>query len=163
MTIPSVTLSPTEMGNWLRYALDDASGCHFRQAATKAWSSENSEVISLPAFDFTQLFAGRPNQNIACSLVSISGHSSEPLHFHTSNVVGIMTKGSGTLKHKAANSAKEVHTEVSLGDVMFIPVRILHSFETPIGGLLEYIAFEISEAPIDYQKHLPENELLSAK
>lgn len=143
---------------WLRYAIRDNDRCHFWSGSRLIWKSTNSQVVSLPSFDFRSLFEGLPYRNIACSLVAISGPTDENLHFHTSDVIGLVTKGAGRLRH-AVGSAAATATEVTAGDICFIPNRVLHLFDTEYRGELEYIALEMSAVDIDYQKHWSPDEL----
>lgn len=150
----SATLAPDgAMEVWLRNAIDNTDRCSFASAMTHEWRSANSCVVSLPAFNFERMFGNGSFQNIACSLVSISGPTDETLHFHTSHVVGVITSGAGRLRHKVIGGASELQTILQTGDVAFIPMGCLHLFDTDEGGHINYIAFEVSETAIDYQKH----------
>ena len=144
---------PQDMEAWLREALSRWNDCSFCPAMTHEWESANSSVVSLPAFNFGRMFGQTDFQNIACSLVSISGPTDESLHFHTSHVVGVVTSGAGRLRHTAIGKLNEQQTLLKAGDVAFIPKNCLHLFDTDEGGHINYIAFELSEGEIDYQKH----------
>jgi hypothetical protein len=145
--------SSPDMEAWLRSALARRDDCSFYPSMTHEWKSSNSSVVSLPAFNFDRMFGQTDFQNIACSLVSISGPTDEALHFHTSHVIGVITSGAGRLRHRAIGGVGEIQTTLKNGDVAFIPRNCLHLFDTDQGGHINYIAFEVSEDLIDYQKH----------
>jgi quercetin dioxygenase-like cupin family protein len=149
----TATAPPQDMEAWLKKALSRWNDCSFCPAMTHEWESTNSSVVSLPAFNFGRMFGTTNFQNIACSLVSISGPTDEALHFHTSHVVGVVTSGAGRLRHTAIGKSIERQTVLKTGDVAFIPKNCLHLFDTDEGGHINYVAFEVSEDEIDYQKH----------
>jgi len=152
-------MSIIDFDSWIIAGLGAADRCVFLQRAVNTWSSANSRVTSLPAFDLLRAFSRLSHYNVASSLVSIAGPSTEPLHFHTSHVFGVATKGRGVLRHKIIGQPEELRTIVEEGDVALIPSTVLHLFETEDNGIFEYIAVEVSEKPIDYQKHWHEDAL----
>ena len=156
--IRAIKATPEEdFESWLDCAINANHCCHFWTNDRLKWSSANSDVVSLPSFDFKRIFGKLPQRNLACSLVSISGPTDEDLHFHTSDVIGLVTKGRGRLRHIEAGKCQA--TDVVVGDICVIPSRVLHLFDTEPGGLIEYIALEASSHEIDYQKHWSASEL----
>ena len=147
--------------NWHRdvlSALHSANKCVFFPAAVEIWYSENSKVTSLPYFDLTKLLDQENYRFTSTSLVEISGPSCEPLHYHLSDVIGVVTAGEGILRHRWLEDSnnEEQQQRVQAGDVAVIPKGVMHLFHTEEKGCLNYIAFEISVAQIDYQKHWTE-------
>lgn len=57
--------------------------------------------------------------------------------------------------HNRHPSSDNYEDPVSVGDLVVIPRGAPHVFSTELGGLMEYIALEFSDAEIDYQAHLP--------
>ena len=126
--------------------------CTVIKEASLTWSSANSIVRSSPITDLSQLFSLSCQINCAVSLVSIHGASGEPLHYHTSHLIGLVVRGSGWLL-TTKNSELEHQKQVGLGDVIVIPKGVYHIFECDPAGAMDYIALEVSDGIIDYQKH----------
>lgn len=124
-----------------------------------AWGTGNSVVVSVPTLSVVPLFPMAPELNVTASLVSIQGDSPEPLHFHTSHLMGLVVRGSGDFRWEV--EGEERTAEVCTGDVVIIPRGALHFFNCLPGGSLDYVALEVSDGPIDYQKHFHPNESLN--
>jgi len=132
--------------------------CTVLRASSHGWSSANSTVYSTPIIDVMHVFSlGRIE--IGASIVRIEGECGEPLHFHISHLVGLVVRGCGWLCiPDEAETARVARVRVDTGDAVVIPRGALHLFECEPDGFLDYIALEISDRPIDYQKHWkPEN------
>ena len=95
-----------------------------------------------------------PPDNLTASVVRVSGPTGEPLHYHTSFVVGVVVHGRGVLHHRTSGGA-QVDDIASEGDIVVIPRGAAHVFSTENGGSMDYIALEFSDQKIDYQAHLP--------
>lgn len=121
--------------------------------AAMQWDTPNSLVLSVPALATAELQSICDPNNLSTSLVRVSGPTTEPLHFHTSNIVGVAVRGEGTF-YCATVDGEECTQRVTAGDIVVIPRGALHVFTTESGGLLEYVALEFSAGKIDYQAHL---------
>lgn len=133
------------------------NSCSIINNELNKWESTNSTVTSSPIIHLNELFGENTNIQTATSLVSIKGYSGEPLHYHTSHVLGIVIKGKGWLRILGENQQKENLT-VGEGDIAIIPRGVLHSFECEPSSIIEYIALEVSDTAIDYQKHHLEDD-----
>jgi quercetin dioxygenase-like cupin family protein len=122
------------------------------------WRSSNSTVLSTPVVELLGMFASE-NLELGASIVRISGESGEPLHFHSSHLVGLVIRGQGWLclpgfvNNASVGEADVRRVAVQLGDVAVIPRGALHLFECAHSSELDYLAVEFSDRPIDYQKH----------
>lgn len=116
------------------------------------WNSANSSVTSCPCLSPQLLFPGARDIEVGASLVAISGPSGESLHFHSSHLIGVVVKGSGVLLSMSPNGDQRAD-RVSVGDCVVIPRGVLHLFECTGGESMDYVALEVSDSPIDYQKH----------
>jgi quercetin dioxygenase-like cupin family protein len=125
--------------------------CSIVECAATSWSSGNSTVCSIPSFAVKEFFQPGLDVNVTASLVRINGGGEEPLHFHTSHLVGLVVRGSGVFRWADERGA-EIRSAVTEGDLVVIPRGALHFFEATGVGL-DYIALELSDAVIDYQKH----------
>lgn len=123
-------------------------------SAGNRWGTVNSEVLSIPALSLTVLAGACSPENLTCSIVRVAGPSNEPVHYHTSYIVGLVVRGEGILQHRA-KGRETVHEKASAGDVVIIPRGAVHVFSTVEGGEMDYIAIEFSDQEIDYQAHLP--------
>ena len=110
-------------------------------------------VYSTPVIDASRLFPKSERRECAASLVCIKGRSGEDLHYHTSHIVGFITRGEGSLRLPAKSGNGETELPVRAGDVVIIPRGALHMFECAVAQEMDYLALEVSEVAIDYQKH----------
>ena len=154
------TVSP----NRLREILETGTCAVYKNAAN-TWKTANSTVTSSPIVDVWHIFEGTRAANVAVNIVSIRGTSGEPLHYHTSHLIGVVVKGDGMLR--SATDKRESNLkdwQVAAGDVILIPRGAYHMFECEPSGNLDYIALEFSDHEIDYQKHWrPEDHYCLAK
>jgi quercetin dioxygenase-like cupin family protein len=131
----------------------DGVDAHIVPGISKKWSSSNSVVRSLPALRVEDSLGG-DLQEVGASLVAISGPSDEPLHYHSSHLIGVVTSGRGWFCVPGEGGvANPVRQEVVAGDVVVIPRSVLHLFDCDPGGQLDYVSLEFSDKAIDYQKH----------
>jgi quercetin dioxygenase-like cupin family protein len=133
------------------------SVCTLIHGKSRKWESSNSTVFSCPALDLNGVFARESRLEAGASLVSIDGEADEDLHFHTSHLLGTVVRGEGFLCVPTdlanAQAGRISRIPVQPGDVVVIPRGALHIFQCEVGKRLEYIALEVSDSPIDYQKH----------
>ena len=145
----------------LRAANDSAPGapkCRVFSGAAQEWKTPSSDVLSSPVLSVSEVFASAAR--VAVSLVSVrhaAGVGTEPLHYHSSHVIGVGVRGMGWLR-VVKNDFQQHHStferlSVEAGDVVLIPRGALHLFECEPAGEFAYIALEISDQPIDYQQH----------
>lgn len=147
---PESTLGSEE---GIRNILERGSCVVFKGAAVK-WTTGNSTVTSSQSVDMLQVFSGTKNIEVAVNLVSIRGGSAEPLHYHTSHLIGLVINGEGRLRLAIDASDRSIREEpLAAGDVIVIPQGAFHIFECDDSGKLDYIALEFSDVGIDYQKH----------
>jgi oxalate decarboxylase/phosphoglucose isomerase-like protein (cupin superfamily) len=136
-----------------------AGACVVYKNAANTWKTANSTVTSSPIIDVLQIFNGtKAAANVAVNFVSIRGTICEPLHYHTSHLIGVVIHGDGVLK--SATDEKESNLrelQVGAGDVILIPRGAYHIFDCEASGGLDYIALEFSDHDIDYQKHWSPN------
>ena len=92
-------------------------------------------------------------REVGSSLVCIAGPSNEVLHFHSSHLIGVVTRGSGWLCVSIESSPFVDKVAVSAGDVVVIPRGVFHLFDCDVTQELDYVALEVSDHPLDYQKH----------
>lgn len=126
--------------------------CEVLKSSQHEWNSGNSTVSSTPPVDLAGIF-GSSHIEVGASVVRIVGESGEPLHFHSSHLVGLVVRGSGWLCRPNEQDGGISRRATARGDVVIIPRGALHLFECDRDGELEYIALEFSDGPIDYQKH----------
>ena len=122
--------------------------CAVVRASALSWTSGTSSVVSVPAVHVSYLFGARDIMSCGTSLVRISGATVEPLHYHKSHVVGIVVRGRGWLL-----CSQERRERISTGDCIVIPRGVLHFFVCDAEESMEYVALEVSDQDIDYQKH----------
>ena len=140
--------------NRINSTLFQKDSCTILPGSSSIWSSSNSEVVSSPVVLPKMLFGIDSNVKVAASIVSITGESGEHLHFHISHLVGIIVKGEGELRIQDRESqVDEKRIKVVKGDAVIIPKGVLHCFECEDQKNMEYIALEVSDLEIDYQKH----------
>src|SRR5437763_1845271 len=60
----------------------------------------NSVLRSIPEINAPEAFFKRGSCNIASSLVEIFGPTDEPLHFHSSHLVGLVVAGEGYFRYR---------------------------------------------------------------
>lgn len=108
----------------------------------------NSIVTSAPPLKLDGVFPDMSKIELTTSLVQIKGPSEEPLHFHSSHLVGLIVRGMGYMKTDEWDSVY-----IKQGDVIIIPREVNHYFTCDEGKEMDYISYEISDTPIDYQKH----------
>jgi quercetin dioxygenase-like cupin family protein len=125
--------------------------CSVLKGAAREWHSANSRVLSLPALRLAD--AHVPLFEAGASIVCISGPSTETLHYHSSHLVGIVTRGAGWLRVPGKDEGSTTRLPISCGDVVVIPKGVLHLFDCDPEAEMDYVALEVSYGPIDYQKH----------
>ncbi len=123
---------------------------------SQSWNTENSIVTSLPIIDLMQVFNDSLLKLATASVVEINGPlpEREPVHYHLSHVIGMVFEGRGKLIAHLDGEAVSVNP----GDLVIIPRGAMHFFETEEGGIMKWIAMELSDRPIDYQKHYADLE-----
>jgi quercetin dioxygenase-like cupin family protein len=126
--------------------------CSVLRDVTHVDESSISIVTSSPVINLRGMFSSETAIEIGVSLVKVLRKSAEPLHFHSSHIVGIVTVGTGYLRVPGPDD-KEQQFEVRTGDIVVIPRGAPHMFECEGETTLEYVAMELSDQPIDYQKH----------
>lgn len=126
--------------------------CSVFRAAGQKWETPNSSVASVPGLGFPALKAACDPRNFTVSIVRVSGPTPEPLHYHISHIVGLVVSGRGELRYESEDGSESTF-EANEGDLVVIPKGAYHVFETKCGSPMEYIAFEFSEAELDYQAH----------
>ena len=127
--------------------------CTLIDGAARSAPTGNSVVTSGLVLNFNDgLFSDLSKVKATASLVEIKGESAEPTHFHTSHLVGIIIHGTGFLRLKDASRIL-----VKRGDIVVIPRGIHHYFDCGKDETLDYIALEVSDTTIDYQKHFTEH------
>jgi quercetin dioxygenase-like cupin family protein len=125
--------------------------CSLFKGAALQWNSANSKVLSMPALRLSDTQGSLVETG--ASIVCIAGPSNEPLHYHSSHLVGVVTRGSGWLCVPGLDKAVPARLPVSSGDVVVIPKGALHLFDCDPDTEMDYVALEVSDGPIDYQKH----------
>lgn len=113
----------------------------------------NSTLSSIPEVRLTDTGLGPANLRTAATVVRIAGSTDEPLHYHVSAIVGLILKGEALLRTADGPASSERVLRVDEGDIVVIPKGCWHLFECPSGRSMEYLALELSETTIDYQKH----------
>ena len=119
-----------------------------------SWSTGNSVVSSAPIVNLTGVFPDLGKTNITASLVHIEGVDDEDVHYHTSHVIGYVVSGEG--KFMVSREKDSPIFGISAGDVVVIPRGAMHYFISETK--MDWIGLEISDLPIDYQKHLQDHE-----
>lgn len=122
--------------------------CTILKKWPRSTDAGNSVVTSAPPLKLDGVFSDLSKVEITTSLVQIKGPSDEPLHFHSSHLVGLVVRGHGYMRTDDWESAY-----VKQGDVVVIPRGVNHYFTCESGTEMDYISYEISDTPIDYQKH----------
>lgn len=121
-------------------------------------TTTNSLVMSIPAInDVERFFPGR-SCNIASSLVEIRGPTDEPLHFHSSHLIGLVVSGEGFCRYIQPGESVEHREQVLPGDIVLLAQEAMHIFECEPGKTMTYVALEFSDREIDYQKHFHDQE-----
>lgn len=133
--------SPELIADLLRRA-----SCAVIPEAGRVVIMSNSEVRSAPPVRVSAVFPDVAS-NVTASLVLVSGRTDEAPHYHTSHLIGAIVNGRGQLR-----TPEGCHS-VSPGDIVVIPRGALHVFEAETEQPMSYIAYEVSDAEIDYQKH----------
>lgn len=128
--------------------------CTVVSSAAQVGKMGNSVLTSVPVLKLSELFADIRSIELTASWVKIRGASTEPVHYHTSHLVACLVQGMGWLR---TDQGREV---VVIGDVVVIPRGINHFFDPDPAVGLDYIAYEISDSPIDYQKHYNQGGLV---
>lgn len=126
--------------------------CTILRARGQEWSTPNSLVASIPALTLGELATACRPANLTASIVKVAGPTPEPMHFHTSCIVGLVVRGSGTLLYRDG-SGQDGREQVACGDVVIIPRGALHVFVTGASEAMDYIALEFSDRELDYQAH----------
>lgn len=109
------------------------------------------ESAKLLAKRFKTSYAdARKNTLLGLNEVDINGVIEEETHYHISHIIGLITKGSGTVELKDS-SGKMSYVSVKAGDTLIIPADAYHYLQGRPG--IVYIAIEIGYKAIDYQKH----------
>ena len=129
--------------------------CVVFKEAGRAQKTGNSVLVSSPVVDILQVLNNASWIEATVSSVAIKGTSNEPLHYHTSHLIGLVVSGEGYLlisKENVENDGID-RVPVTVGDVIVIPRGAYHIFECDPTGELDYIALEFSDEAIDYQKH----------
>lgn len=122
--------------------------CTVKRNSSLRWKSDNSEVQSIPS-----LTVGTDCVKcVGVSLVTICGPSGEDLHFHKADIVGLVIYGAARLRFRSEGDIERVSNVVE-NDVVFIPRGVFHLFECCLGETMRYVALELSESELDYQKH----------
>jgi oxalate decarboxylase/phosphoglucose isomerase-like protein (cupin superfamily) len=129
--------------------------CQVCPGAAHSWETDNSIVMSIAELTTKALAVACIPEWMTASIVRVSGPTVHPLHFHTSYVIGVVVHGLGTL-HMRNEAGDDVEKEVRNGDIVYIPRGAFHVFSTEPGGSMDYVAFEFSDRPIDYQAHYTE-------
>jgi quercetin dioxygenase-like cupin family protein len=130
--------------------------CTVLKGRGQAWTTPNSLVASVPALSLGALSTACPPSNLTTSIVKVAGPTHEPMHFHTSFIVGLVVTGSGILRFQNA-ARREAAERVECGDVIIIPRGALHVFITADAETMDYIALEFSDKELDYQAHWTES------
>lgn len=133
--------------------------CAIVRSPSVSWSTGNSVVTSSPVLSVTDIFTGHKAVNVTASLVQINGRTDEPVHYHTSHVVGMVVSGRGFFLTSREAGAREF--DVTPGDLVIIPQGAMHYFVSD--EPMAWIALEVSHLPIDYQKHYTDEERTALK
>ena len=123
------------------------SACTLMPNGAQVGKTGNSVVTSSLVTHLDGLFPDLSKIQTTCSLVEIRGASNEPTHYHTSHLVGLVIRGHGYLREP------QQRQPVKKGDIVVIPRGVQHYFDCDDAGELDYIAYEVSDQDIDYQKH----------
>mgnify|MGYP003517061127 CR=1 len=107
----------------------------------------NSIFTSIPPLRINDLFSDTANVELSANYVHISGYDNEPMHHHISHVVGVIIKGSAYLQTDEGN------IPVQQGDVVVVPKGIKHEFICDDGKEMDYMAYEIANISLDFNKH----------
>jgi oxalate decarboxylase/phosphoglucose isomerase-like protein (cupin superfamily) len=131
--------------------------CTVLRGRGQEWATPNSVVASIPALTLEILSSACLPKNLTASIVKVAGPTHEPMHFHTSYIVGLVVAGSGSLLSQDA-SGQEARERVISGDVVIIPRGALHVFVTEAEEAMDYIALEFSDGELDYQAHWTDSQ-----
>lgn len=119
-----------------------------------SWSTGNSVVNSAPIVNLKGVFPDLDKTNVTASIVHIEGVDDEDVHYHTSHVIGYTFAGEG--KFLTSRAVDAPIFDVKAGDVVIIPRGAMHYFVSDT--TMDWLALEISDMSIDYQKHLQDEE-----
>jgi mannose-6-phosphate isomerase-like protein (cupin superfamily) len=119
-----------------------------------SWSTGNSVVNSAPIVNLAGMFPDLSKVNVTASIVHIEGVDDEEVHYHTSHVIGYVVSGEG--QFMVSRDPAFPILDIVAGDVVIIPRGAMHYFVS--STKMDWIALEISDLPIDYQKHLQDHE-----
>ena len=107
------------------------------------------------------LFSNLGLVHITASLVRLDGMSNKSGHFHTSHLIAVVVSGDAQLRTGkeidlfSENGKLVPHDGIAVvmtGGVVIIPRGENHFFDPNTSGMT-YVGLEISDRPIDYQKH----------
>ena len=126
--------------------------CSIFPGRGREWRTPNSTVASIPALALADLASVCDVLNLTMSIVRVNGMTHEGLHYHSSNIIGLIVSGGGDLRYELAEGS-DTKRGVVEGDLVVIPRGAYHVFETQAGSAMDYIAFEFSDAELDYQAH----------
>lgn len=146
----SLTVRPEDIVRAIRSPF-----CTVFKGAVGSYERDNSVVFASQFFPlFRTYFDTFPemgqDMNVGITYLKISGsRSNEPLHYHTADIVGLITVGSGVLLYENNGERREEAVE---GDMIVIPKGALHCFDCSPGKDLHYAAILLGKE-IDYQRH----------
>lgn len=129
----------------------DKKECVFWKNSSELWVTENSTVESSPVIKLEEIYEAIQEIRVAISLVDVKPKKGEPLHYHDSHVIGVITEGNAVFRYKKNNEEKQIAVEQ--GDVVLIPENAYHVFECDDTQKMKYMALEFASKEIDYQKH----------
>ncbi len=137
----------------IKKALLSKECSHFRDFI-QAWKSENSTVISTPKIVLSSVLGNSSAAETALNIIHITGPTTEDLHYHTSAVVGIILSGRGWFEKGMSKHRSECERVLAkTGDVIVIPKDAYHLFNCDEGDEIVVASVEISDKPLDYQRH----------
>jgi mannose-6-phosphate isomerase-like protein (cupin superfamily) len=135
--------------------------CTLVRGFSESWTTDNSRVTSLPVLNLLNVFKDADVQLATASVVEINGPlpEDEGVHYHLSHVVGMVFEGVGSIISHVEGESVEVHE----GDLVIIPRGVMHFFTSTPGHVMRWVAMEVSDRPIDYQKHFDDYERKALK
>ena len=146
----SLTVSPEDISRAIRNPQ-----CTVFKGAVGTYERDNSIVFASQFFPLFQTYldtfpeAGK-DLNVGITYLKIKGsRSGEPLHYHTADIIGLITVGRGVLLYENNGEQREEAVE---GDMIVIPKGALHCFDCNPGEDLHYAAILLGKE-IDYQRH----------
>lgn len=128
--------------------------CTAIKSFATSWSTGNSIVNSAPVVNLKGMFPDLAKVNVTASIVHIEGVDDEEVHYHTSHVIGYVVGGEG--QFMVSRDENSPVFDIVAGDVVIIPRGAMHYFVSDTK--MDWIALEISDMEIDYQKHLQDHE-----